>query len=142
MMRRFDVGLSLAVCFAAMIWGAVAHAEPGDFVGLGAGQDSCGRFIASIGNAPPGSYRSWNTAKGVLVSENKEYQEWLAGFISGINVMVATIGKEEQQVRPVDGAGLDLWMRNWCNKHPTNPVVEGAMAFVNEMRTNAAASRR
>jgi hypothetical protein len=139
MMRRFDLGL--AVCFAAMIWGAVAHAEPGDFVGLGAGQDSCGRFIASIGNAPPGSYRSWNTAKGVLVSENKEYQEWLAGFISGINVMVATIGKEEQQVRPVDGAGLDLWMRNWCNKHPTNSVVEGAMAFVNEMRTNAAARR-
>ena len=138
-MRRFDLGL--AVCFAAMIWGAVAHAEPGDFVGLGAGQDSCGRFIASIGNAPPGSYRSWNTAKGVLVSENKEYQEWLAGFISGINVMVATIGKEEQQVRPVDGAGLDLWMRNWCNKHPTNSVVEGAMAFVNEMRTNAAARR-
>jgi hypothetical protein len=32
-------------------------------------------------------------------------------------------------------------MRNWCNKHPTNSVVEGAMAFVNEMRTNAAARR-
>jgi hypothetical protein len=27
MMKRFDLRVSLSVCFAAMIWGAVAHAE-------------------------------------------------------------------------------------------------------------------
>ena len=44
MMKR---SVSLAVCFAAMIWGAVAHAE---IIVLGQGTASCGQFIATIGN--------------------------------------------------------------------------------------------
>jgi membrane protein required for colicin V production len=30
-------------------------------------------------------------------------------------------------------------MRNWCKQHPTQTVVEGATAFINEIRNNAAA---
>jgi hypothetical protein len=32
--------------------------------------------------------------------------------------------------------------RNWYNQHPTKTVFEGASAFIDEMRTNAAAARR
>ena len=32
--------------------------------------------------------------------------------------------------------------RSVTNQHPTQSVAEGAMAFIKEMRTNAAASRR
>ena len=56
------------------------------------------------------------------------------GFVSGFNAM----HEEEQQVS-VDLAGLDLWMRNWCNKHPAQKVFHGALAFIDEMRSNAAA---
>jgi hypothetical protein len=139
MMKRFDMGMSLAVFFAAMIWGAVAHAEPGDFFGLGAGQDSCGKFIASIGKRPPGKMQSMTTRDGDFVSENVAYIQWLTGFVSGFNAVVVTIGEEQRQVRQVDGAGLDLWMRNWCNQHPTQQVVDGALAFIKEVLTNAAA---
>jgi hypothetical protein len=31
----------------------------------------------------------------------------------------------------------DLWIRNWRNKHPTNSVFDGAVAFIIEMRANA-----
>jgi hypothetical protein len=33
---------------------------------------------------------------------------------------------------------MDLWMRNWCNQHPTHSVFQGAGVFINELLTNAA----
>jgi hypothetical protein len=54
MMKRLKMPASLAVCFAGMIWGAVAHAESGKVRVIGAGANSCGQFIATIGDAPPG----------------------------------------------------------------------------------------
>jgi hypothetical protein len=133
MMKRFDIGLSFAVCFAAMIWGAVAHA---DVLMLGIGNKSCGQFIAASGKRPPGIVRSIRTPDGdLLESENAEYLQWLLAFVSGFNS-----AERGQQVR-VDPAGMDLWMRKWCNQHPVKTVFEGAEAFIVEMLTNAAAQR-
>jgi len=126
----------LAIVGAVMIWGAVAQAEI--FV-LGQGTASCGQFIATIGNRPPGMMRSRRAPDGdLLVSENAVYLAWLLGFVSGVNATA----EEQQQIRQVDPAGLDLWMRNWCNKHPTQPVGEAVQLFLNEMRTNAAGGQR
>jgi hypothetical protein len=76
-----------------------------------------------------------DTASGVFINEYTRYQEWLMGFVSSFNAAHADVA---QQVRDIDLAGMDLWMRNWCNKHPTQKVVEGAVAFIIEM-SNAAA---
>ena len=130
MMKRF--GVSLAVCFAAMILGAVARAEPATYV-AGLGQFSCSQFIATIGKIPPGKMERVHTGDSDLVSENSEYQQWLLGFVSGFNA--AHPVEQEQQVRGIDIAGMDLCMRNWCNQHPTKSVFEGATAFINEMRS-------
>jgi hypothetical protein len=69
-----------------------------------------------------------HTGDGDLVSENAEYMEWLLGFVTGFNS--AHVEDEQQQVTRTEPAGVDLWMRNWCNKHPTQKVVEGIMAFI------------
>jgi hypothetical protein len=133
-MKRFDMRVSLAVCFGLLLT-AIAYAETGQVFLIGSGEhSSCGEFIATIGNVPPGSYRARNTASGVLVSENKAYQEWLMGFVSGFNYSHSN--DLEQQVTKIDPAGLDLWMRNWCNQHPAKAVFEGASAFIGEMRSN------
>jgi hypothetical protein len=123
-----------------LLTAGVAHAEAHTFVVGGVGTNSCGQFIASIGNRPPGMIRSRRTPDGdLLESENTEYLSWLLGFVSGVN---ATSEEQQQvQVRQLDPAGLDLWMRNWCNKHPTQTVGEGAQFFIIEMRTNATAGR-
>ncbi len=137
-MKRFCV--PIAICFAAMIWGAVAHAEPSAVLAIGSGTElSCGGLIAAIGDLPPGKHRKMNNAMGVFVSEYKGYQEWLMGFMSGFNR--AHAGDEKQQVANIGIAGMDLWMRNWCNKHPTKLVFDGADAFIDEMRNDAAARR-
>jgi hypothetical protein len=126
-----------------LLMAGVAHAEPGETFVIGSGHDSCGMFIAAIGNDKPGRYRETNRATGVFVSENRAYQEWLEGFVSGFNAaQVAHRGKLEQQVTKIDLAGMDLWVRNWCNKHPTETVFHGAETFIIEMLTNAAAARR
>ena len=107
MMKRFDMGLSLAVCFAAMIWGAVAHAEPGMTHLTGIGVNSCGQFIAAIGKNAPGKNEYIDTRSGShLVSENVVYRHWLMGFVSGVNAMRAS---EQEQV-----TGVDLERAIWC----------------------------
>ena len=111
MMKRFDMGLSLAVCFAAMIWGAVANAEPGTIPVMGSGRESCGRLIAAIGNDPPGPGEEiiMETKRGVFFGEYKKYQEWLMGFVAGFN---ADQAGWQYTVHGIDLAGMDLWMRN------------------------------
>jgi hypothetical protein len=120
-----------------LLTAGVARADMGTFV-LGSGHDSCGRLIATIGSAPPGSYKTMNTGSGVFISEYKQYQEWLMGFVSGFNG--AHANQIEQQVKSIDLAGMDLWMRNWCNQHPRRTVFEGASAFIDEMRINPASA--
>jgi hypothetical protein len=141
MMRRFDLGLAVGI--AAMIWGAVAHAETGTIPLMGSGRESCGQLIATIGNDPllgPGEERFIETKTGYFVGEYAKYQGWLMGFVAGFNFNAAEVG-EEHLVRGIDLAGMDLWMRNWCNQHPTEKVFWGAVAFIREMRTNAAGQR-
>jgi len=43
----------------------------------------------------------------------------------GFNVPHAN---DEQQVKGIDLAGMDLWIRDWCDKHPTKLVAEGGIA--------------
>ena len=124
--------LSLAACSAAMVWGTVACAEPGDVFVLGYGTSSCGELIAGLGDLPPGKFRKQNTGNGGFVSQNKAHQEWLMGFVSGFNS--AHDANPEQQVTKIDPAGLDLWMRNWCNKHPMQSIFDGAAALIDEIR--------
>jgi hypothetical protein len=135
-MRSLILGLLLLT--AGVAQAQEADDKAGTLV-MGSGRDSCGKFIGAIG-APAGKHREANTPTGVLVSENRAYQEWLMGFVSGFN---ATHGGElEQQVTKIDLAGMDLWVRNWCNKHPTKLVFDAGANFIIEMRTNAAAARR
>jgi hypothetical protein len=107
----------------------VVCAEPGTAV-LGMGQVSCGSMIAAARNGPPGQYRTMDTKSGLFVEEFTRFQEWLMGFVSGFN---ATHNNDlSLQITSIDLPGLDLWMRNWCNKNPTKTVFQGAAAFLEE----------
>src|SRR5262245_28850325 len=128
MMKRF--GGRAAICFAAMIWTTVAHAGSADVTGWGIGGNSCGKFIASTGSLAPGKYRDFDSENDRFVTENTQYQQWLMGFLTGFNAGISTEGKQ-QISRKIDLAGIDLWMRNWCNQHPTKNVFQGMNAFIN-----------
>jgi hypothetical protein len=135
MMKRLG-----AAIFAAMTLGAVAHAETGTFTVFGMGAYSCGEFIAASGNHAPGYSQVMDSGSGRLLSENSTYLQWLAGFVTAFNE--ARGGELEQQINGIDLAGLDLWMRNWCNQHPTKTIFDGASAFINEMRGGSTLTER
>jgi len=126
-MRSMILGLLLLMA-------NVAHAEPLTYV-IGLGHFSCGQFIATIGKNPPGRSQSIQTGDGEMVGENVGYLQWMMGFVSGFNAAHAD-DVQQQVVREFDVAGMDLWLRNWCNKHPTQKILHGASAFIDEMRSN------
>jgi hypothetical protein len=88
----------LFVLLAAMIWGAVAHAETGVYV-KGVGVYSCGQFIGAISNTPPGKSRYLDARDGHFVSENTEYQQWLLGYVSAYNVLMAATAADQERRR-------------------------------------------
>jgi hypothetical protein len=123
------------VSAVAVLMADVAHAE--GVAVFGSGQNSCGKLVAAAGNIPPGvHYRSTNHEVGDIVNEYAQYQEWLMGFVSGFNAHQTSDANQDVQVKGIDLAGMDLWMRNWCNKHPTQSVYQAAVAFINEMLSN------
>lgn len=70
------------------------------------------------------------TADGrTLFDESAIYKNWLLGYLTAVNVM------RDDSVMPsieLDNEAIDLWMRNWCNAHPTSSMFDGARAFVAE----------
>ena len=123
---------------ALLLTANVAHAETGKPFIIGVGRNSCGQLIAASGKGPLGQHQEMDTEKGVFVGEYAEYLGWLEGFVSGYNATA----ERQKQVRGIEAAAMDLWMRNWCKEHPTQKVFEAATVFINEVLTNAAAGRR
>ena len=142
---RRGVGMRSLILGLLLLTADVAHAET---YAVGIGKFSCGKFIASIGKNAPGMMETMTAPDGVKFhSENEVYGQWLLGTVSGVNSAlsaynVAHPGEEQQQIVNIDPAGVDLWMRNWCNQHPVKFVFDAAVAFIGEMRTNATAARR
>jgi hypothetical protein len=110
---------------------SVVRAEDKGTMVLGDGIESCGKFIAASTDNKPGSYKRMDTPTGRYVNEISRYQQWFMGFVSGLN---SSYPDDLSKQIKVDLAGLDLWMRNWCNQHPVNTVFDGMIAFRDEMQ--------
>jgi hypothetical protein len=134
------MGIRPIVLGVLLLTADVAHAEEGLTFLVGVGVNSCGALTSTVDDVPLGKAREINTASGTFVSENARYQQWLMGFVSGYNLAHTRPGGK--QLEEIDLPGIDWWMRNWCSKHPTKKVVDGAVAFVSEMLTNAPAKQR
>jgi hypothetical protein len=54
----------------------------------------------------------------------------MEGFVSGYNA--AYEATTDDQIR-IDLSSLDLWLRNWCNAHPTKTVADAGQALRDEL---------
>ncbi|WP_130217663.1 hypothetical protein [Bradyrhizobium genosp. SA-3] len=106
-----------------------ARAAEGVLV-IGAGQRSCGQFIAAVGQTPVGQILYVERPNGKLYGELIRYHEWMEGFISGFNSGFQS--NIDDQVR-IDLSSMDLWMRNWCNAHPTKTIADAGLALTGEL---------
>jgi hypothetical protein len=91
----------------------------------GVGNNSCGKFLASIEGLPIGGAETLTYPNGrIYVSESVAYQSWIEGYISGVNAYEPT-----REVR-VDYPGIELWIKAWCEAHPADPLVSAVGHFI------------
>lgn len=119
--------LSIAVVSALLLGASASRASDDEQIAAiyGIGSESCGRFVAAATDNKPGAYRAMTRPEGSYVNDLQRYQQWMMGFVSAIN---STRPNLDSQIK-VDLAGMDLWLRNWCNQHPTDSVYHGLMIF-------------
>ena len=86
------------------------------------------QFYCRQHRSTPGQVPNDARREGPIFSENLVYQQWMYGFITAINLSRI----EADQIR-VDNAAVDLWMRNYCNKYPTDDFSRAAAMFVQEL---------
>mgnify|MGYP006951083208 CR=1 FL=1 len=98
-------------CVVAFTY-ATAKAKAGLSTVFGLGQASCGSYLQN---------RSQWQRPGV----SDAYTHWLAGFASGVS---AQRGREIA----TDFPGMEEWIKQYCGKDPTIPLISAAWAFFQE----------
>jgi hypothetical protein len=77
---------------------------------MGVGTESCGAFLAALGQSDPGSAVAFQAPDGSMVyTKSYLFAEWISGFLSLENI--DNSGKAQIDI---DFAGIDLWLRQWC----------------------------
>jgi hypothetical protein len=89
-MMRLDRSSARRAMFAVPLWAcavvpALAEQQEATVV-LGAGQKSCGEYLAAVYGLSPGRFRVETTPTGKTYGNDaRALYEWLAGFISAAN---------------------------------------------------------
>lgn len=121
--------MALTVFITAMIEASAPAQEREQANGIvavvGSGTDSCAKFLSATDGHKLqiiGVYTALDGNK--YFSENALYLEWIKGFISSFNML------HDSMKIDVDNWATELWIRNWCNKHPTERLVTAADQFI------------
>jgi hypothetical protein len=102
--------LRLAILLACLL---PAHAEEATV--FGHGLVSCGKWTEA---------RRTTTGQGL-------YIQWLAGFLSGLNI-------ESKGPDVLNGQGFDAlmaWVDNFCRANPLEPIATAGFALMKELRS-------
>ena len=95
----------------------------------GVGTDSCGKVTLAytrFSNPVGGTVFDGKT----YLDEPNGYTQWLSGFVSAHNVLVAKNNPKKQIA--VDPVAIGYWLKSYCINNPTKTVAVAADAFVIE----------
>lgn len=88
---------------------------------LGHGARSCEDYLTT--------WRGWDKNQAKEVAEMYRYEDWLAGFVSGLNLTT----NDDQLL----GLGVDSVLRRnqiYCDEHPKDDFVTATMAFIRSLK--------
>jgi hypothetical protein len=125
----------IVVCIALIATMAHAEAaqlwEDGPVFQLGYGLQSCAKFTSAQANVPLGQATGVTWADGrTYFAEGSHYVTWAQGFISAANLFDRRL-----DIR-VDNAGIDGWLRRWCEQHPADGFGQAVKAFIVDRADN------
>ena len=122
------------ICLALICLTSIAaHAiEPDEWVIRGIGNKSCGSYVISLADNKPSDAMIWEGK--TYPTEANAYVQWIDGFITAINLVSRKPGTHQILV---DSNGVALWIKNYCDAHPSEAIVDGVSAFVKAHPPNA-----
>jgi len=121
----------VVIIASTLAFTATAPAQQGHMVHYrGIGSHSCASFLATVSGNKPGQTTgiSREGPHEAYFGEDYVYLQSISGYLTAINE-----GSDESHQITVDIAGVDLWLRNWCQARPADPLGWAAAAFVQAM---------
>jgi hypothetical protein len=108
---RLDRSSARRALFAVPLWACAAvpafAAQQEVTIVLGAGQKTCGEYLAVVYGLVPGRFRIETTPTGKTYGNDaRALYEWLAGYISAANAT----SPDGVQIK-TNPAAIDVWMR-------------------------------
>jgi hypothetical protein len=86
--------------------------------GLGT-RTSCGQFIGAME-----AHKLMQQDGVPHVGQRALMMEYVYGLLTGLNR-----SRDRAHQIMSDDAAIELWLRNWCAKHPTNSLLDAVGAF-------------
>jgi hypothetical protein len=118
----------LIACSLALL--APVRAAEKVWLTVGRGSESCGTFVRAIdamASMPSGKAESMIWQNKTWVEEGYAFQAYVFGFVTGVNHGAS------KQIK-VDGNGIVLWIRHYCESHADESINTATSAFVQEQQ--------
>jgi hypothetical protein len=82
----------------------------------------------------PTSCGAWTEARQTKSVRAELLKEWVAGFLSGMNLK----SDEPDALLGTDFEGATAWLDNYCKANPLATITEASMYLLKQLTTNAA----
>jgi hypothetical protein len=94
---------------AIMVGGLMCESASAGFKAIGAGNSSCGTWVAD------------RQGNGALAHQDVS---WVLGFLSGLGY-----AGPHDPLHGLDANAVTVWVDNYCHDHPLEEIAKAAMAF-------------
>ena len=114
--------------FALCAFAICADAAQKRVVVRGAGSESCGQYVKAYDQyrALAGTVAS-GTTTSQAIANYLQYQAWIQGYLFGVDSW------NRSPIRDFDQARMQLWVYDYCQKHPVELIADAALAFYREL---------
>jgi len=117
--REAQLAVSLLLA-ASLLLPMIARADDAIFTFGRGTRTSCGQFIAAME-----AHKIMQQQDGVpYMSQRALMMEYVYGLLTGLN-----LSRDRAHQIMYDDAAIELWLRGWCAKHPSNNLVDAVAAF-------------
>jgi hypothetical protein len=110
---------ALAVVILAALSIQASAQGPGSKLIFGQGMNSCGGWTQA---------RQSRSVSGGLSAQ------WVAGYLSGMNVQSTSLDPQDDPLLGTDFDGLMAWIDNYCRSHPLEAIAVAAGKLMDELQ--------
>jgi hypothetical protein len=93
----------------------------------GVGTMSCANYIQAYDAYRPFIGNETGIGASVAIGNYEQYEAWIQGYLFGVDSW------NKRQVRQFDRAAMQVWVYDYCQKHPLALVANAALAFYREI---------